>query len=108
MSLRRRRKWARSECAPAEILMNTFKFEIITPDMAYPPRDVVSVNVPAENGPLTVLARHQAMLCCLRNGRVTIVTPDSREETWTIGQGTLTVRREMVTMLVQDARKSAA
>jgi F0F1-type ATP synthase epsilon subunit len=87
--------------------MNTFKLEIITPETAYPPRDVVSVNVPAENGPLTVLARHQTMLCCLKTGTAKIVNPDSREETWTIGQGTLTVRREMVTMLVQDARNSA-
>lgn len=87
--------------------MNTFKLEIVTPEMAYPPRDVVSVNVPAENGPLTVLARHQAMLCCLKNGIVKIVNPDSSEETWTIGRGTLTVRRELVTMLVQDAMNSA-
>jgi F0F1-type ATP synthase epsilon subunit len=87
--------------------MNTFKLEIVTPDRAYPPRDVVSVNVPAENGPLTVLARHQAMLCCLKPGTAKIVNDDSREETWIIGPGTLTVRREIVTMLVQDAENSA-
>jgi F0F1-type ATP synthase epsilon subunit len=87
--------------------MNTFKLEIVTPDTAYPPRDVVSVNVPAENGPLTVLARHQTMLCCLKTGTAKIVDENSHEETWTIGQGTLTVRREMVTMLVQDAKTAA-
>jgi F0F1-type ATP synthase epsilon subunit len=87
--------------------MNTFKFEIVTPDMAYPPREIVSVNAPSVEGPLTVLARHQTMLCCLKNGNVKITNPDSSEESWAIGQGTLTVRRGMVTMLVEDAKKSA-
>lgn len=83
--------------------MNTFKYEIITPGKVYPPCEAVSLNVLAEEGPLTVLARHQPMVCCLKNGKARITNTDLREELWNMGQGTLTVRREMVTLLVEDA-----
>jgi F0F1-type ATP synthase epsilon subunit len=83
--------------------MTTFNYEIITPDKAYPPREVVSLTVLAENGPLTVLARHQPMVCCLKSGKAKITTADLQEEFWNMGQGTLTVRHEMVTLLVEDA-----
>ena len=84
--------------------MNTFKLEIITPYKAYPPRDVVSISVPAEKGTLTVLAHHQSMVCCLRSGQTRIANADLGEETWTIGQGTLTVRHDVATLLVQEAK----
>jgi F0F1-type ATP synthase epsilon subunit len=83
--------------------MNTFKYEIVTPNKAYPPCEAVSLNVLAEEGPLTVLARHQSMVCCLKTGKAKITTADLHEEIWKMGQGILTVRREMVTLLVDEA-----
>ena len=98
--------------------MNTFKLEIITPDKRYPPREVLSVDVPAEKGRLTVLARHQPFICSLTAGTVKIGIRDAGPETgdfeprhtqavgkeeWTIGPGTMSVAREAVTLLVKYA-----
>ena len=49
--------------------MRTFKLEIVTRDAGYPPREVTSLNVPAARGRLTVLARHQPLVCMLQAGR---------------------------------------
>lgn len=85
--------------------MNTFSLEIVTPEKAFPLRDVEAVNAPGEWGPLTVLAGHQAMVCCLKDGPVRIRDDEGREEAWRVASGLLTVTREKVTLLVQDAAR---
>ncbi len=87
--------------------MRTFKLEIVTRDAGYPPREVTSLNVPAARGRLTVLARHQPLVCMLQAGRVTILDAEGAGEDWRIGEGTMTVTREIVTLLVHDAERVA-
>ena len=88
--------------------MNSFKLGIITPDRSFPPTDVVSLNVPADKGPLTVLAHHQPMICCVNKGKAKITHADGKEELWTVEPGMLTVEREIVTLLVQNITSAAA
>ena len=83
--------------------MNTFKLEIITPQSAFPARDVISVDVPAEEGRLTVLAGHQPFVCAVRDGEVRIGNIEGGTETWTVERGALTVTPETATLLVRSA-----
>jgi F-type H+-transporting ATPase subunit epsilon len=82
--------------------MATFKLEIVTPKKTYPPMDIVSVDVPAEEGRLTVLAGHQPFACSLTEGQIMATSEDGRTLTLTISPGTLTVRRDGTTILVRE------
>jgi F0F1-type ATP synthase epsilon subunit len=85
--------------------MSTFELEILTPDRAAPPRPVESLSVPAEGGRLTVLSRHQPLVCLVRAGAVHITAADGQREHWTVGPGTLRVARDRVTLLTERAQK---
>jgi F-type H+-transporting ATPase subunit epsilon len=87
--------------------MDAFHLEIITPQRAYPARDAVSVDVPAESGRLTVLPGHMPYVCCLAEGTVEVGVADGTRETWTIGEGTMTVEGDTVTILAQRAEGPA-
>ena len=84
--------------------MNTFRLEIITPDKAYPVREIVSLDVPAEEGRLTILAQHQPFVCCLTGGTVKIKTGSGEPESWLTGPGTMKVIADTVTLLLQTAQ----
>ena len=75
--------------------------EMVTPTGALPPRAVQFLDVPAEGGRLTILARHQPMVCLLRAGTVVARDAEGAEEQWTIRSGTLTVERGGVTLLTR-------
>ena len=87
--------------------MSTFTLRIVTPALAYPDREVVSVDVPAEAGRLTVLARHQPLVCLVRKGEVRIGT-GSAVECWQVKAGVLRVQPSNVVLLVHGARPNAA
>lgn len=82
--------------------MKSFSLEIITPDRHVPPRDVTALNVPAEHGRLTVLAGHAPLLCGLRDGSVTFVTPGDSRETVSIGEGILIVEANRAKLVVSS------
>ena len=86
--------------------MSTFRLRIVTPDLAYPPREVESLDVPAEEGRLTVLARHQPMICLVRTGQARIAASGGPED-WTIAAGVLRVDRGETVLLVPVARQGA-
>lgn len=83
--------------------MDTFTVEILTPRRAHPPHEVRSLDVPAAEGRLTVLPRHQPFICELAAGDVKVVNTDGERETWSIGQGTLWVKPDGVTLLTREA-----
>jgi F-type H+-transporting ATPase subunit epsilon len=81
------------------------KLEIVTPDHAYPARDIRSLDVPAHDGRLTVLPGHEPMVCLLQPGTVSIST-DAAAESWTIGEGTLSVSADQLTILATRAAQT--
>ena len=85
--------------------MATFRFELLTTEQGYPPRDVTLIDVPAYEGRLTVEARHEPLICRLRAGKMTIAPEEGPREDWRIGEGTLVVKRDVTTMLVRTAEK---
>lgn len=80
--------------------MNTFSMEIVAPDRAYAPREIQALDVPAEQGRLTVLARHEPFICSLQAGGVVITDPQGGREAWELGPGTMRVTPHLVTLLV--------
>jgi F0F1-type ATP synthase epsilon subunit len=85
--------------------MNTFSLEIITPGERQAWPGVASVDVPADGGRLTVLARHEPFICSLLPGRVLLRLEAGGARTWTISAGVMTVSAEGVTLLVRQARE---
>ena len=83
--------------------MKTFKLEIITPEQSFPSRDIVAVDVPAAEGRLTVLPGHAPLVCTLTAGNVSLRNTDDTKETLSIGSGTMTVNKAVVTLLVRKA-----
>ena len=116
--------------------MRSFKMEIVTPDRHYPERDVTFLDVPAEQGRLTVLAGHEPLICGLCDGllRLRVAPPvaagdaqansardqdgaagappggvgTAAEEAWRIGSGTMKVGSGRVVLLVRTAEPAPA
>ena len=84
-----------------------FALEILTPTGALPPRRLRFLDVPAEGGRLTVLPRHQPLICLLRAGEVVTRDEAGSEERWRIDTGTLTVGRAGVTLLTPRIESTA-
>ena len=78
----------------------------VTPCAAHGPRDISAVDVPAEKGRLTVLARHEPMVCSLREGLLLVDDAEGQREQWRIGPGVMHVGRERVTVLTDSAAQS--
>jgi F-type H+-transporting ATPase subunit epsilon len=80
-----------------------FKLEIITPLKAWPARDVVSLVAPGDEGPFTVLARHEPLVALLKAGPLRIGLEDGTGELWTVSGGVLTVEQDRVIVLAERA-----
>jgi F0F1-type ATP synthase epsilon subunit len=84
--------------------MVDFVLQIVTRGCTYPERTVRSLNAPGVAGRLTVLARHEPLICSLAPGSLTIDAADGQREAWTIEAGTLRVGRDRVTLVTRSAR----
>ena len=80
----------------------TFTLQILTRTLRPEPRDVVSINVPASRGRLTVMAHHQPQICLVTEGEVVITDAEGKQEAWRVGRGALNVEREKVTLLAES------
>ena len=83
--------------------MSTFALKLITREGAQPDRRVTSVDVPAAHGRLTVLARHEPLVCAVLPGAVKVVDEAGTHETWQTPGGVLEVGPEETTLLVGTA-----
>ncbi len=78
-----------------------FQLEIVLPETPLPPRSVVSIDVPAADGRLTVMANHQPLIAALQPGSVIIKDENDKLETWSTSAGALQVEKNCVTLLVR-------
>jgi len=81
---------------------NAFQLEIVLPETPLPPRSVISIDVPATDGRLTVMANHQPLIAALQSGSVIIKDENHKIETWHTSAGALQVERNRVTLLVRE------
>ena len=82
--------------------MKSLNVELITPYDRRGPWEAVSVHVPAEEGPMTVLSGHHPMVCSLTGGEVRVVGDDGEIRAMNVGPGSMTVTRSTVSLIVQD------
>lgn len=87
--------------------MKTFVLEIVTPEASFPQKTVVSADVEAVAGRLTVLSGHAPLICSLLAGETRLRLEDDTEETWMTGPGTMTVSHNAVTLLVKSSTISS-
>ena len=82
--------------------MNTFQLEITTPQSTAADREVISLDVPAASGRMTILAHHQPQICTLEDGPMFIDTPKGRE-TWDIKAGFMRIGKNRVSVALKEA-----
>lgn len=85
--------------------MRNFGLRLITREGEVFERDVVSVDVPAAQGRLTVLARHEPFVCSVLEGPVKIRAASGEAQTWHVAPGVMQVRKDGVELLVQSAAR---
>ena len=77
--------------------------EMITPLEVVTRKDCAAIDVPAAGGRLTVLPRHQTLVCLLKDGLVYVRAGGAPRETWRVGGASLSVRDDKVTLLAAEA-----
>lgn len=77
-----------------------FKLTITRVDQSFFSGNVVSVLLPAVDGPMQLLANHQALISPLKKGVIKIVKEDREVEEFEISYGTLEVSHNHATVLI--------
>jgi len=86
--------------------MSPYLLKILLPDKKIYNHNIISMTIPCENGPLTVLAGHAPMTAMLVEGSVIIKTEQETLEA-IIGQGILQVGKNTATVMVYSFKWSA-
>ena len=81
----------------------TFPLDIVTPEQTMLSENVISLQVPAADGSLGILAGHAPLLAELGVGECVVRRPDGSEEHLAIAGGFVEVSRERVTVLADTA-----
>ncbi|TFH13012.1 MAG: F0F1 ATP synthase subunit epsilon [Lentisphaerales bacterium] len=80
--------------------------EMLTPLAVVLRGECAAVDVPADGGRLTVLPRHQALVCLLKDGLVYVDSEDALRETWRVAGASLSVSDNKVTLLAAEAERA--
>ncbi len=83
--------------------MNTFKFELVSPERLLMSEDVEQVVVPGSEGDFTVLAGHAPVLSTLRPGVMDVKLSDGKAKRLYVKAGFAEVDPESLTVLAQQA-----
>lgn len=84
----------------------TFDLTIMLPEATYPAREVISLDIPASDGRMTILARHQPMLIAITEGKIFIQrknAPERQRECWQVGEGAVLIQPSGVTITTHSA-----
>lgn len=81
----------------------SFPLDIVTPEKTVLSEEAQSVQLPAANGSLGILAGHAPLLAELGVGECVVKLPSGAEETFALAGGFVEVSRERVTVLADTA-----
>ncbi len=81
----------------------SFPLDIVTPEKTVLSEEAQSVQLPAANGSLGILAGHAPLLAELGVGECVVKLPTGAEETFVLAGGFVEVSRERVTVLADTA-----
>ncbi len=84
-------------------MTHTFTMEVVTPKRIIAPRAVQAMNLPTDDGRVTILAHHQPLISSLTEGRMSVVSPDGEKQEWNIGTGVVEVGDNSATLFVRYA-----
>jgi F-type H+-transporting ATPase subunit epsilon len=84
-------------------LKNTTKLEIISLTRQVFDGEVASITVPAQDGQLTILPRHIALMTSLKPGEIIIRNIDGKDDYVAISSGIMVIDPKKITILVDSA-----
>jgi F-type H+-transporting ATPase subunit epsilon len=84
-----------------------YTLSVITPERPVFEKEVVSIVAPGSEGYLGVLAHHAPLITPLAPGKLTVTTPDGREESYAVSGGFLEVSANAAVLLA-DAIEPAS
>jgi F-type H+-transporting ATPase subunit epsilon len=84
-------------------LASTFPLDIVTPERTILSETVTSLQLPAADGSLGILAGHAPLVAALGAGECVVRTASGAEETLAIAGGFVEVTRQRVTVLADNA-----
>ncbi len=82
--------------------MESYHLIISTPDGNAFDGDAVSLSLRGIEGELAVLAHHAPLITSVKEGEITLLTPEEKTKTAQIGGGILTVSKDKTTLLCSD------
>lgn len=88
-------------------MVDTFKFELVSPERLLIAEDAESVVVPGAEGDFQVLPKHAPLLSTLRPGLLDVVLPGGAERRIFVRGGFAEVGPESLTVLAETAIDSA-
>lgn len=86
--------------------MPTFSLDIVTPEKTVLSEEVVSLQVPAADGSMGILAGHAPLMAELGVGECVVRLPGGAEEHYAVAGGFIEVSRERVTVLADTAENA--
>lgn len=87
-------------------MAGTFPLSIVTPERTVVSETATSVQLPAADGSLGILAGHAPLLADIGVGECVVKLPGGAEETYALAGGTVEVSREQVTVLADTAERA--
>jgi F-type H+-transporting ATPase subunit epsilon len=92
-----------SSAAAVGEAVNTFKFELVSPERVLLSEDVKMVTVPGEEGDFGVLARHAPLLSSIRPGVVSVTKLDGEVQKLFVAGGFADVGPTLLSVLAEEA-----
>lgn len=81
--------------------MDSFKFELVSPERLLVSEDVHSVVVPGSEGEMTVMARHAPVVTTMRPGIVVVETVGGEKNRYVVYGGFADITAESCTLLAE-------
>ena len=85
--------------------MNTFYLKIVACDRVFYEGDATILVFPVEDGEMAVQANHEQMVTTIEIGTLRFKTPDGTEHVAIISDGILTVKKNIVDVIVYSAER---
>ncbi len=83
-------------------MADTMQFDLVSPEGSLASLQVVSVQIPATNGTMTVMPNHSALLTTLMPGKIKIKGPDG-ENDFVVTGGFADISSEGISVLAEQA-----
>ena len=84
-------------------MVDSFKFELVSPERLLVSEDVTEVIVPGTEGEMTVMANHAPVMTSVKPGVVALKTSAGAEERYVVFGGFADILPETLTLLAESA-----